>query len=125
MLSLYSCPVCNKIILVVQDGKGELVCCNKPMIRLEEKTADAGKEKHLPVIEKVAGGIKVKVGAVPHPMEKEHYIRWVEVIGDTFLFTQTFTPGNAPEKVFVVPPGGHVQKVRALCNVHGLWAAKP
>jgi superoxide reductase len=124
MLELFSCDTCKKIVLVVQDGDGELVCCKKPMTPLVEKSADAGKEKHLPVIEKVPGGIKVKVGSIPHPMEKEHYIKWIEVMGDTFLCTKSFQPGDKPEKEFAIPSGGKVVKVRIYCNVHGAWATK-
>jgi superoxide reductase len=125
MLALYSCATCGKIVLVVQDGDGELVCCGKPMVRMEEKSVEAGKEKHLPVIERMPGGIRVKVGAIPHPMEPAHYIKWIEVIGDTFLYTATLSPGQKPEKEFALPSGGTVQKVRIYCNVHGVWATKP
>jgi superoxide reductase len=125
MLALYSCATCGKMVLVVQDGDGELVCCGKPMVRMEEKSTETGKEKHLPVIETIPGGIRVKVGSIPHPMEPAHYIKWIEVIGDTFLYTATLSPGQKPEKEFSLPAGGQVQKVRIYCNVHGVWAAKP
>ncbi|MFA4877493.1 MAG: desulfoferrodoxin family protein [Methanoregula sp.] len=128
MLSLYSCATCNKMVLIVQDGEGILTCCGKPMSRLEEKNVEAGKEKHLPLIEQTLRGIRVKVGAVPHPMEKEHFIKWIEVIGDTFLYTGTLSPGEKPEMEFsldVEDPLRHVKKVRIYCNVHGIWANKP
>jgi superoxide reductase len=124
MLEIYKCEKCGKMVLVVQDGEGTLVCCQQPMIRMAEKTDDAGKEKHVPVIQKTAKGIKVKVGAVPHPMEKEHYIKWIEVMGDTFLHASTLQPGGNPEKEFCVDIA-HVQKVRIFCNVHGFWIHKP
>ena len=44
------------------------ICCGQPMKLLEPKTADQGREKHVPVIEKQDGGYLVKVGDVPHPM---------------------------------------------------------
>ena len=40
------------------------------MKKLVAQTADAATEKHVPVIEKIAGGYKVKVGSVRHPMEE-------------------------------------------------------
>ncbi|WP_321504876.1 desulfoferrodoxin [uncultured Methanoregula sp.] len=128
MLALYSCSTCGKKVLIVEDGKGTLVCCGNPMTRLDEKSVEAGREKHLPVIEKTPRGIRVKVGAVSHPMEKEHFIRWIEVIGDTFLHTAMLAPGEKPEKEFCLEgsdPISHVKKVRIYCNVHGVWAAKP
>jgi superoxide reductase len=108
------------MVLVVQDGGGTLVCCNQPMIHVQEKHADEGKEKHVPVMEKTAGGIKVKVGSVPHPMADDHYIKWIEVMGDTFLQTTTLKPGDSPEVELCVP-FDNVQKIRIFCNKHGFW----
>lgn len=62
---------------MVHGGKGELVCCGQPMDLLAENTVDASLEKHVPVVEKVEGGHKVKVGSDPHRMEEKHYIDWV------------------------------------------------
>jgi superoxide reductase len=47
---------------------------------LEEKVVDVGKEKHVPVIEVSDGTVKVKVGTVPHPMDEDHYIEWIELL---------------------------------------------
>lgn len=128
MLEMYTCETCHKMVLVIQDGDGELVCCGKPMVRLPEKSTDAGKEKHLPVVEKTQKGIRVRVGSVAHPMEKEHYLKWIEVIGDTFLHTVSLAPGQKPEAEFCLAGAdaiSHIKKVRIYCNVHGVWATKP
>jgi superoxide reductase len=118
-LEVYKCEVCGNIIEVLHGGAGELVCCGQPMVHLVENTVDAAKEKHVPVIEKVAGGVKVKVGAVPHPMEEKHYIEWIEIIVDGKADRQFLKPGGAPEAVFKVES----KKVtaREYCNIHGLW----
>ena len=73
---IYKCEVCGNIIEAIHGGDGELVCCGEEMKLFEEKTADQTKEKHVPMIEAVDGGIKVKVGSTPHPMEEKHYIEW-------------------------------------------------
>jgi superoxide reductase len=44
------------------------------MVLQEENTFSAAKEKHVPVIEKITGGVLVKVGSVEHPMIETHYI---------------------------------------------------
>ena len=77
----------------------------------EKHGEEEGKEKHIPVVEKTNSGIKVKVGSVPHPMVDDHYIKWIEVIGDTYLQTSTLHPGEAPEKEFCVPYDS-VKKIR-------------
>jgi len=45
-----------------------LVCCNKLVKKLIANTEDLGKEKHVPVVESLDGGIVVKVGSIEHPM---------------------------------------------------------
>lgn len=121
-LQVYKCAVCGNIVEVLTAGGGQLVCCGKPMENLVAKTADQGKEKHVPVIEKVEGGIKVKVGSVPHPMEEKHYIEWIEVIADGKAYRQFLKPGQAPEAVFHITAEN--VRVREHCNIHGLWEAK-
>jgi len=123
MLELYKCSVCGNITMVVHASGGTLVCCGKPMEFLEEKTNDQGKEKHVPVVEKTAKGILVKVGSVPHPMEDKHYIEWIEVTSGPFLSVKGLKPGEKPETEFCIPETN--AKARAYCNVHGLWTNKP
>ena len=97
MFEVYKCDVCGNIIKVVHPSGGSLVCCGQPMNLLAEKTADAGKEKHVPVVEKSAKGILVKIGSIPHPMEEKHYIEWVEVRYGENVYIKGFKPGDKPE----------------------------
>src|SRR5208337_3365027 len=99
-LQIYKCEICGNIVEVLHEGEGELVCCGQPMQLLVENTVDAAKEKHVPVIEKTASGVKVKVGSVAHPMEEKHYIEWIEIIADGKAYRQFLKPGNTPEAVF-------------------------
>ena len=118
-LEVYKCTVCGNIVEVLHGGAGELVCCGQPMQLLQEKTADAAKEKHVPVIEKIDGGYKVKVGSVPHPMLPEHFIEWIELLADGKAYRQFLEPGMAPEATFCLKAGS--VSAREHCNVHGLW----
>ena len=120
-LEVYRCDVCGNIIEVLHGGAGELVCCGEPMVRLEENTVDAAKEKHVPVIEKTSAGVKVTVGSVPHPMKPEHYIEWIELIADGAAYRQFLEPGFAPEAVFNLAAEEVI--AREYCNLHGLWKA--
>jgi superoxide reductase len=74
-LEVYRCELCGNIVDVMNAGAGELVCCGQPMTCLKENTVEAAVEKHVPVIEKIDGGVKVKVGSVAHPMEEKHSIQ--------------------------------------------------
>ena len=120
-LEIYKCETCGNIIEVLHGGEGELVCCGQPMAQLVENTVDAAKEKHVPVIEKVEGGVKVKVGEVAHPMEEKHWIEWVEIIADGKAYRQFLNPGEAPEAIFDVEADQIT--AREYCNLHGLWKA--
>ncbi len=120
-LQVYKCELCGNIVEVLHGGVGELVCCGQPMTLLSENTVDAAKEKHLPVIEKVAGGYMVKVGAVAHPMEEKHHIEWIELIAGNKAYRQFLKPGDAPEAFFATDATS--VSAREFCNLHGLWKA--
>lgn len=38
---VYKCSICGNVVEVLQGGKGQLVCCGKPMELLDEKGARA------------------------------------------------------------------------------------
>ena len=118
-LEVYKCDICGNIVEVLHEAGGELVCCGEAMTRLTENTTDAAKEKHVPVIEKVDGGYKVKMGSVPHPMEENHYIEWIEIVTESGVERKFLKPGETPEAVFDC--AGDIAMAREYCNVHGLW----
>jgi superoxide reductase len=120
-LQIYKCNVCGNIVEVVHTGAGELVCCNEPMALQTENTTDAATEKHVPVIEKVEGGYKVKVGSAAHPMTAEHWIEWVQLLADGQAYRQFLDPGGAPEATFAISAAS--VSAREYCNLHGLWKA--
>ncbi len=119
-MQIYKCEVCGNIVEMLHEGDGELVCCGEPMKLFKENTVDAAKEKHVPVVEKIDGGFKVKVGSVAHPMEDKHYIEWIQVIADDGrVYRKFLKPGNSPEAVFEIDASSVV--AREYCNLHGLW----
>ncbi|MBL0712672.1 MAG: desulfoferrodoxin [Desulfosarcina sp.] len=120
-LQVYKCALCGNIVEVLHGGDGELVCCGQPMKLFTENTVDAAREKHVPVIEKVDDGYKVKVGEVAHPMEEKHYIEFVELIADGKIYRAFLNPGDAPEAVFCTDAAQ--VSAREYCNLHGLWKA--
>jgi len=120
-LQIYKCEKCGNIVEVLYGGQGELSCCDEPMKLFVENTVDAAREKHIPVIEKIAGGFKVKIGSVPHPMEEKHYIQWIQVIADGKTYRRFLNPGDAPEAEFMID--AEQVTAREYCNLHGLWKA--
>lgn len=120
-LEVYKCELCGNIVEVIHGGAGELTCCGQAMTLLTENTVDAALEKHVPVIEKIDGGVKVSVGAVAHPMEDKHYIEWIEVIADGRAYRKFLNPGDTPEAVFMIEASDI--SAREFCSLHGLWKA--
>ena len=112
---IYRCLICGNIIEVLHSGGGKLVCCGKPMkLEKENSNDDASKEKHVPVIE----GKIVKVGSVDHPMEKAHYIMWIEAKSKEGKIERIYLkPGEKPVAEFDFD----VKSAREFCNLHGLF----
>jgi len=124
-LQIYQCELCGNVAEVLIGGGPPPVCCGREMTLLEEKTQDAATEKHVPFIEAIDGGYKVRIGQnTAHPMEGKHYIQWIELkVGD--LVAKTYLhPGDKPEASFYLGACcGDCGRpsARELCNVHGLW----
>ncbi len=119
---VYRCNVCGNIVTTLCNGNGNLICCEVPMELLKARQGDVGPEKHIPVIEKSDAGIKVKVGKVPHPMEEEHHIQWIELTAGNQVFLQFLEAGDKPEAEFPVNFRDEKDiKARIYCNIHGYW----
>lgn len=122
-LQVYKCDVCGNIVEMLESGAGELVCCGQPMTLQQEKAEDATTEKHVPYVEKINGGVKVRVGQnAAHPMEEKHYIQWIQLLADGRACRRFLKPGDPPEAVFTLAADSVT--AREYCNVHGLWKGK-
>ncbi len=100
------------------------------MTLFKEKDKDEGLEKHVPVLEELPAnvcqgkdGVVIKVGEVAHPMEKDHYIEWIEITtADGKTGKKFLKPEDKPEAEFYTRK--EVISARAYCNIHGLWRSK-
>ena len=116
----YRCEVCGNIVALVKKGGGTLTCCDQAMTKLEANVTDGAKEKHVPVVTREGGKIRVAVGATLHPMLPEHYIEWIALVsGDRVEFC-FLKPGEEPKAEFSDAESGTVYE---YCNLHGLWKA--
>jgi superoxide reductase len=121
-LEIYKCMKCGNVVEVLVGGGAELVCCGEPMKLMNEKNKEGAGEKHVPVIEASGSGILVKVGSVPHPMDADHWIQFIEVLRkDGKIGRKNLNPGDKPEAFFEMKLE-EVATVREFCNKHGLWS---
>lgn len=119
-VTFFRCSVCGNLVGLIKNGGGQLVCCGKPMQKLEPNTTDAATEKHVPVAECKDGTLSVKVGTAEHPMTEAHFIEWIAVTGGNTTQRIALSPADKPEAVFQCKPEAEVY---AYCNLHGLWKA--
>lgn len=118
MVEFYRCELCGNIVALIRKGGGELTCCGQAMTKLTANTTDAAQEKHVPVVVKENGKIKVQVGSVLHPMLPEHYIQWIALVSDNKVEFRFLKPGEEPKAEFDEVESGEVYE---YCNLHGLW----
>lgn len=116
-MKFYQCENCKKVIVskeeLALEGWKELIPCS----------TDAAVEKHVPVVEKKCGRLRVSVGSVMHPATEAHYIEWVAVETKDGYQVKYFAPTDTPEVAFALKAGDEVVGVYAYCNLHGLWKA--
>ena len=117
-LIIKRCKTCGAMVKVIEDCTCEdcgIKCCGEEMEKLIPNSVDASAEKHVPQIEKVEDEIFVKV---PHPMEKEHYIKWIAQVTDNKdEFIYLYPEGPAEVRFKNIPNA----TIYAYCNKHGLW----
>lgn len=122
MSNVYVCPKCGTTIELLYKGGCIPSCCGEQMKPAEVKTEDFVKEKHVPYIEKVDGGVLVKVGKeTAHPMTDEHYIVYIEIVADGVTMRKYLKPGDAPEAFFATSADAAGIIAYEMCNKHGVW----
>ena len=120
MSRTYVCAKCGTTVDLVYKGGCIPSCCGEPMKAVEAKTEDFVKEKHVPYIEKVDGGVLVKIGKdTAHPMAEDHYVVYIQICADGVIMRKYLNSGDAPEAFFKTDAKEIV--AWEYCNKHGLW----
>ncbi len=114
---VYKCKRCEKTFVVSHE------LCGEDYVLLEAGATDAAVEKHVPVVEKKCGEIKVSVGSVMHPATAEHYIEWVLLVSNNGYQLKYVPVGEEAVVSFRLGKGEKLEAVYAYCNLHGLWKA--
>ena len=120
-MKFFRCPVCGKIIAIVNDREIPTFCCGRPMEELVPNTQDGAHEKHIPVVEIEGNIVTVKVGEVEHPMLDAHYIEWIAIQTNKGNQRKQLKPGEKPVVQFALLPGEELLAALEYCNLHGLY----
>ena len=122
-LDLYQCEICKKMVQILIEGEGELVCCNKPMKKVIANTEEnVNLEYHLPVNIQCDNEEYIQVGKETHPMTEEHHIEFIQVISECGkkIFTHILEPSSEPKIKIEFDDFGNYKMIE-FCNLHGLW----
>lgn len=134
MKRFYVCEICGNLISMIDDSGVVPHCCNVQMTELTQQTEDMGQEKHVPVL--MHDGVKleigecsyrlitIKIGDEPHPMTREHHIKWIVVETTSGCYRLKLDPLGPPEAHLWLKKTDKIRAVYAYCNIHGLWVNK-
>ena len=117
-MKFFKCEHCGNIIRFVKESGVPVMCCGEKMTELIPGITDGAAEKHVPVVKQTGDTVMVEVGAVEHPMEKEHYIMWIAQVTENKTTRVRLYPEQATETRFPYIKGAILY---AYCNKHGLW----
>lgn len=112
-LNFYVCPECGNILTAA--GPAELHCCGR---KLEPLTGAPADEDHGVTVQEVEDDWYVKF---PHPMEKDHFIRFAACVGSERVLLVRLYPEQGSE--FRIPQMNGA-KLYLCCSRHGLFAQK-
>ena len=122
-MELFICKHCGNIITFLENSNVPVMCCGEKMQKVEPNTVDAAVEKHLPVIEVKDLLATVIVGSVEHPMQDDHYIKWIILETSEGIKVKNLTPSDKPIAIFSLLDGEEVISAYEFCNKHGIWKA--
>ena len=92
----------------------------------EQSNDNEYQEKHVPIVT-IEGETKtIRVGSIPHPMENDHYIMFIEAISPDkkYLKRKYLMPTEEPKMDLKQCCHYDEFTARELCNIHGLWVSE-
>lgn len=121
-MKYYECKKCGNVMVLFEDTGVIPVCCGSTMVEIKPQDNDEGSgEKHVPVVERNANEVTVRVGEVLHPMTDEHYIKWIVLETDKGKYIRSLKPGQDPIAKFWLIGNEVPLYVYEYCNLHSLW----
>lgn len=119
-MKIFKCNKCGNVVALVEGNEKFLKCCGEELQEVSVKTGE-GEIKHKPVMQVEDDQVYIKVGETIHPMDEDHYIKWILIVSSNSTKMIKFNPGDTPE---CVVPYEECMKVYAYCNKHDLWKSE-
>lgn len=116
------CKNCGNLVEVIEGKDIPIICCGNNMEHIVPNTVEASIEKHKPVVNLENGCAHIIVGSTIHPMEENHYIKWIYVETNIRSLRYNFKHGDKPEILVNLDENEKIINVYAFCNLHGLWS---
>ena len=107
--TFYICKHCGNIVAMIRDVGVPIMCCGEKMHEMIPGTTEASGEKHIPVYEMDGNTVHVTVGAVEHPMIREHYIEWICLESEHGIQYAHLDPDDKPKAKFALCDGDEVR----------------
>ena len=117
-MKIYRCNLCGNMMVVMDDGGVNPVCCNTNMELLVPRSEDSLLEKHVPVVKVDCEKVWV---SVPHVSEANHYIEAIVLETNKGTYIKYFKPGDRPVAEFVLEKDEEVVACYEYCNIHRLF----
>ncbi|SFP40632.1 Desulfoferrodoxin, superoxide reductase-like (SORL) domain [Oscillibacter sp. PC13] len=113
-VKFYVCPDCGNILTAT--GGGELHCCGRKLEPLEARPAD---EDHAMTVQEIEEDWYI---TFPHPMRKEHFIRFAAYAAtDRVLLVRLYPEQGSELRIPQLRGGG---KLYLCCSRDGLFEIK-
>ena len=123
-MKLFKCSKCGKIVIILEEGSRNTICCGEDMKELTPRSIDGAIEKHVAIVDIKDNVVNVKVGEVEHPMTEEHYIEFIILETNKGYMLKNLKPNDKPEAVYILSDNEKYVNAYAYCNLHGLWNNK-
>lgn len=117
----FVCGQCGSVVEKIVDSGNPLICCGREMKERIPGMSEGAGEKHVPVYTVEGNRVHVEVGEIWHPMQEDHFIRFIALEGTKKNQTVHLNPGDNPVADFVLSEEESVQAVYAYCNLHSIW----
>lgn len=117
-MKIYRCNLCGNMMVVIEDGGVNPVCCNTNMEYLIPRTDEDLREKHVPEVRRDKCKVIVEVN---HVMEDKHYIEAIMLETDKGFYTRYLKPGDKPCVSFELNKDEKPLIAYEYCNIHRLF----